>query len=341
MAEIHSIPTSYSQASALQRNSPKKIYKELHGLLHFLVDIPSTIKGQDIFKSTTTSVSTPPSPTEMDTEQGDSDDIGRQTETFNADPSSTELYIPPSPARSTLYATATHTISPAGALTTTMPTSLQPVMITLPTPGSLQPTIPSSSQQIPLQHHSLQEHQIALTGQHTYIPPAPATYQPLVPVQVPLSLGLVDITQQYTESVDQYISRIRKLSTDSIVPDDCLTTMIMKGLETAIRNIVMPQFPQTIDDLRTKSAIAEMTVLMNNQSLSTETSDNSVVNAMSAVCDVTNQLQQTIAAMRTNPPNNVPYHEDTADHPAPGYSRYDFRQANRYRGPPPQQSHPT
>lgn len=94
----------------------------------------------------------------MDTEQGDSDDIGQQTETFNADPSSTELYIPPSPARSTLYATATHTISPAGALTTTMSTSLQPVMITLPTPGSLQPTIPSSSQQIPLQHHSLQEH---------------------------------------------------------------------------------------------------------------------------------------------------------------------------------------
>lgn len=59
-------------------------------------------------------------------------------------------------------------------------------MITLPTPGSLQPTIPSSSQQIPLQHHSLQEHQTALTGQHTYIPPAPATYQPLVPVQVPV-----------------------------------------------------------------------------------------------------------------------------------------------------------
>lgn len=159
--------------------------------------------------------------------------------------------------------------------------------------------------------------------------------------QVPFSLGLVDITQQNTEYVDQYISRIRKLSTDSIMPDDYLTTMIMKGLETTIRNIVMPQFPQTIDDLRTKSAIAEMTFLMNNQSLSTETSDNSVVNAMSAVCDVTNQLQQTIAAMRTNPPNNVPYHEDTADHPAPGYSRYDFRQANRYRGPPPQQSHPT
>lgn len=152
--------------------------------------------------------------------------------------------------------------------------------------------------------------------------------------QVPFSLGLVDITQKNTESVDQYISRIRKLSTDSIMPDDCLTTMTMKWLETSIRNIVMPQFPQTIDDLRTKSSIAEITVLMNNQSLSTETSDNSVVNAMSAVCDVTNQLQQTIAAMRTIPPNNMPY-------PAPGYSRYDFRQANRYRGPPPQQSHPT
>lgn len=45
MAEIHSIPTSYSQASALQRNSPKKsIYKEPHRLLHSLVDIPSTTK---------------------------------------------------------------------------------------------------------------------------------------------------------------------------------------------------------------------------------------------------------------------------------------------------------
>lgn len=52
----------------------------------------------------------------MDTEQGDFDDIGQQTETFNADPSSTELYIPPSPARSTLYATATHTILQLGLL---------------------------------------------------------------------------------------------------------------------------------------------------------------------------------------------------------------------------------
>lgn len=55
---------------------------------------------------------------------------------------------------------------------------------------------------------------------------------------------------------------------------------------------------------------------------------------MYAVCDVTNQLQQTIAAMKTNPPNNVPYHEDAGDHPAPGFYRRDSRQANRYRGPP-------
>lgn len=322
----------------------------------------------------------PPPPTEMDTEPaGVSDEIGLQNGTITADPSSTELYIPPSPARSSLYATATHTISPAGAITTTTSTSLQPVMITLPTPASVHQTMPSSSQQLPFQHHSLPEHQTALTGQYTYIPPAPATYQLLVPVQVPVqsqistptppppraninlekydgktsaiqfwtqfmtfisimnvpldaahiyfsfylkdtakdwyfqlapvvqnslselksaflarfkpqapfSLGLVNITQQNTESVDQYISRIRKLSTDSTMPEDCLTTMIMKGLKPAIRNIVMPHFPQTIDDLWTKSAIAEMTVLMNNQSLSTETSDNSVVNAMSAVCDVT------------------------------------------------------
>lgn len=148
--------------------------------------------------------------------------------------------------------------------------------------------------------------------------------------QVPFSLGLVDITQQNTESVDQYISRIRKLSTDSTIPEDCLPTMIMKGLKPAI---VMPQCTQTIDDLRTKSAAAKMTVLMNKQSLSSETSDNSVVNAMSVVCDVTNQLQQTITAVRTTFPNNVPYHEDTADHPAQGYSRRDSRQANRYRGP--------
>lgn len=378
----------------------------------------------------------PPPPTEPGR---NSDDIGQQFETLNADSSSTELYIPPSPARSTLYATATHTTSSAGALTATTSTTLQPVMIALPTLTSHQQIIPSSSQQLPAQHHSLPEHQTSLTGQqitgqHIFIPPAPATYQSPVPIQVPVqsqtstptptpppranislekydgktsaiqfwtqfmtfisimnvpldaahtyfsfylkdtakdwyfqltpavqnslselksaflarfrpqvpfSLGLVDITQQNTESVDQYISRIRKLSTDSTMPEDCLTTMIMKGLKPAIRNIVMPQFPQTIDDLRTKSAIAEMTVLMNNQSLSSATSDNSVVNAMSAVCEVTNQLQQTIAAMRTTPPNTMQYHQDTASQPEPGYSHRDPRQANRYRGPPPQQSHPT
>lgn len=107
----------------------------------------------------------------MDTEPaGVSDEIGLQNGTFTADPSSTELYTPPSPARSSLYATASHAISPAGAITTTMSTSLQPVMITLPTPASVHQTMPSSSQQLPIQHHSLQEHQTALTGQYTYIP---------------------------------------------------------------------------------------------------------------------------------------------------------------------------
>lgn len=150
----------------------------------------STIRD-NIFESTTTSISTPPPPTEMDTEPGDSDDIGQQNETFNADPSSTELYIPPSPARSTLYATSTHATSLARAITATTSTTLQPVMIALPTLTSHQQIIPSSSQQIPVQHHSLPELQTAptgqqITGQQTFIPPAPATYQPHVPVQVPV-----------------------------------------------------------------------------------------------------------------------------------------------------------
>ena len=66
----------------------------------------------------------------------------------------------------------------------------------------------------------------------------------------------------------------------------------------------MPQFPQTIDDLRTKSPIADLTVQINNQNISTNISENSVVNAMTAVYDVTNQLQQTIAAMRDHSDNN-------------------------------------
>ena len=81
-----------------------------------------------------------------------------------------------------------------------------------------------------------------------------------------------------------------------------------------------PQFPQTIDDLRTKSSIADLTVQINNQIISTNISENSVVNAMTAVYDVTNQLQQTIAAMRDHSDNNS--------------------QSYPYQRPPQQQSHP-
>lgn len=123
--------------------------------------------------------------TQMDPEPSDSDNIGQQNETLNADSSTTKLYIPPSPARSTLYATSTYTASLAGAPTTTTSTTLQRVMIGLTPLTGLQQTISSSSQQLPVQHRSLPEHQTANTGQQTFIPPAPPTYQPYVPVQVP------------------------------------------------------------------------------------------------------------------------------------------------------------
>ena len=87
------------------------------------------------------------------------------------------------------------------------------------------------------------------------------------------------------------------------MPEDCLTAMIIKGLQAPIRKIVMLQFPRTIDSLRTAASIAEMTIKMDTQTMTNE-EQSCVVNAMSAVCGVTNQLQQAIAAMTTNPENN-------------------------------------
>ena len=89
--------------------------------------------------------------------------------------------------------------------------------------------------------------------------------------QIPLSLGLVDITQQNAESADQYISRFQKLATDSTMPEDCLTAMIIKGLQAPIRKIVMLQFPRTIDSLRTAASIAEMTIKMDAQTMANDT----------------------------------------------------------------------
>ena len=46
-----------------------------------------------------------------------------------------------------------------------------------------------------------------------------------------------------------------------------------------------------------------MTIKIDAQTMTNE-EQFCIVNAMSAVCDVTNQLQQAIAAMTTNPENN-------------------------------------
>ena len=313
----------------------------------------------------------PPPPTEINIEEEDEN----QNQPLLSTNINTSELIPPSPARSTLY-NSTNTAQSQPTMVQQIPPApivyQPPAALPVPAPAPF----PTPRANITLQHYDGKSSAVQFWKQFmtfmtlmnvpmqqvtqyfsfylkdtawdwffTLTPEVTSSLETLKTAfldrfrsQIPLSLGLVDITQQNAESADQYISRIQKLATDSTMPEDCLTAMIIKGLQAPIRKIVMPQFPRTIDSLRTAASIAEMTIKMDAQTMTNE-EQSCVVNAMSAVCGVTNQLQQAIAAMTTNQENNS--NRSTVyqrDHPNQDYNnqRPPHRESRRNQWQPQQ-----
>ena len=76
-----------------------------------------------------------------------------------------------------------------------------------------------------------------------------------------LDTELLDITQRPEESCNDYFTRVLKKAQQSTEDKSLVSSLAIKGLRPAIKQIVMPQNPKDFDDARQRAILAEKTVL--------------------------------------------------------------------------------
>ena len=86
-----------------------------------------------------------------------------------------------------------------------------------------------------------------------------AFYQRFRPT-APINKEVLKVQQCPGEKVDQYLFRVRTLAADSTLDDKLVTFFAVEGLLPSLRTIVVPQNPQTLEELRQQAALAESAV---------------------------------------------------------------------------------
>lgn len=127
-------------------------------------------------------------------------------------------------------------------------------------------------------------------------------------------VGILNIKQFSEESVEDYFARFHCKIFESEIPEKLAVGLALQGLRSQLAHIVMPQNPQTIDEVRTKALLAERTVKATN-------SPNDTLNASlnlleeRLMANLSEKLESTLSAItiaNTNKDNRQyserPYH---------------------------------
>ncbi|KAK3097358.1 hypothetical protein FSP39_008986 [Pinctada imbricata] len=76
----------------------------------------------------------------------------------------------------------------------------------------------------------------------------------------PINKEVLRVNQAPGETVDQYLFRVRRLAADSTMDENLVTFFALEGLLEKLRTIVVPQQPQSLEELREQANIAETAV---------------------------------------------------------------------------------
>ena len=76
----------------------------------------------------------------------------------------------------------------------------------------------------------------------------------------PINKEVLKVQQLVGEKVDQYLFRVRTLAADSTLDEKLVTFFAVEGLLPALRTIVVPQNPQTLEELRQQATLGESAV---------------------------------------------------------------------------------
>ena len=73
-------------------------------------------------------------------------------------------------------------------------------------------------------------------------------------------VNLFQIRQNPEETIENYLARVYQTTNEYDIPKHLLIGMTVQGLKSELRKIVMPQKPETLEQLREMAVIAERTV---------------------------------------------------------------------------------
>lgn len=73
-------------------------------------------------------------------------------------------------------------------------------------------------------------------------------------------INLLNIKQYMEETVDDYMARVSRLTTEYELPTHLLVGITIQGLKPDLRQIVMPQSPDTLEKIRQLALVAEQTL---------------------------------------------------------------------------------
>lgn len=150
----------------------------------------------------------------------------------------------------------------------------------------------------------------------------------------PINKDLLRIQQQPGEGVEEYLYRVRKLATDSTMDESAVTELAKDGLHQRLRELVVPQRPTTLDQLREQAILAEDAV-----DLKRPTSNQIPCADSQAKAAVDASLVAAIQAAMMNimPANGKQHRQDEEVNavysPRPHHQRSSNNQWPRRRGP--------
>lgn len=133
-----------------------------------------------------------------------------------------------------------------------------------------------------------------------------------------LSVELIDINQSEMETVDEYIHRVLKQCADTDMSDISKMTKAMKGLKPALGNIVIPQDPISMEDLRIRANRAELTLIV------TKTPQAGDINAMFA------ELKADINSIKTGKEATIATMAEGGIHRAHQYQQQQWKGRNNF-----------
>jgi hypothetical protein len=105
-------------------------------------------------------------------------------------------------------------------------------------------------------------------------------------------MEILSLSQYPGESTASYFTRILKTTNNKGYPESLLVSIVLKGLQADLKQIVMPQNLRTVEALRKAASLAEKTVAATNQSASVAAAFSDIVTKqLQGLTDKLSQLE--------------------------------------------------